>query len=436
MHYITDVLVEKFWETYDFEFQLKRDCTFFIGQNGTGKTTLINLIAAVLTADIRTLHKIPFKRVSIAFADTSRKERPKVIVSKSFSKRAAIVEVLEYRIVGLDASGKEIKYSLDEESENVLMHRYRFDEMPVEYYRRMTVGLLPELRKLYSVNWLSINRVNTAGNSRDDKQFESTIDRKIDSLTSELGKYFATLSKRKDDEVRLFQESIFMSLLEVDEAVAPLDLRITGNLEVYEATLKTIFTELHVSSRNAETVIDAFINRAKSLDQSFFTPRSRNIARPSFTGLDDAVFAAGFNKVVGIVSQWEDLQGRLKDIFSTRDRYQLTINNLLQRKRMEVTETNELQFISRSEKALTPYMLSSGEKQLLILLSEALLQREQNTIYIADEPELSLHVLWQEKLIDSISALNPNAQLIIATHSPDVVGNREYQAIDMEELIQ
>ena len=77
----------------------------------------------------------------------------------------------------------------------------------------------------------------------------------------------------------------------------------------------------------------------------------------------------------------------------------------------------------------------SGEKQLLILLSETLLQRERPYIFIADEPELSLHVLWQEKLIASLRALNPAAQIIAATHSPDIVGALESQAIDMEELI-
>jgi predicted ATPase len=84
---------------------------------------------------------------------------------------------------------------------------------------------------------------------------------------------------------------------------------------------------------------------------------------------------------------------------------------------------------------LTPQMLSSGEKQLLILLSETLLQREQPAVFIADEPELSLHVLWQEKLVGSLRSLNPSAQIIAATHSPDIVGPLADHAIDMETLI-
>jgi len=62
--------------------------------------------------------------------------------------------------------------------------------------------------------------------------------------------------------------------------------------------------------------------------------------------------------------------------------------------------------------------------------------KETGAIFIADEPELSLHVLWQEKLISSLRGLNPNAQIISATHSPDIVGSLSKQAIDMESLIK
>jgi predicted ATPase len=80
-------------------------------------------------------------------------------------------------------------------------------------------------------------------------------------------------------------------------------------------------------------------------------------------------------------------------------------------------------------------MLSSGEKQLLILLSETLLQKEKPAVLIADEPELSLHVLWQERLITSLRALNPSGQIIVATHSPDIVGRLGPRAVNMETLI-
>jgi ABC-type glutathione transport system ATPase component len=78
--------------------------------------------------------------------------------------------------------------------------------------------------------------------------------------------------------------------------------------------------------------------------------------------------------------------------------------------------------------------LSSGEKQLIILFAEALLQRQAPYIFIADEPELSLHVAWQREILPAIKQLNPNAQLIVATHSPEVAGKYSDKIIDMEDL--
>ena len=78
--------------------------------------------------------------------------------------------------------------------------------------------------------------------------------------------------------------------------------------------------------------------------------------------------------------------------------------------------------------------LSSGEKQLFILLTEALLQRENNYLFIADEPELSLHVKWQQKILPEMLAINPNAQIIVATHSPEVASNYPDKIINMANI--
>jgi predicted ATP-dependent endonuclease of OLD family len=63
--------------------------------------------------------------------------------------------------------------------------------------------------------------------------------------------------------------------------------------------------------------------------------------------------------------------------------------------------------------------LSSGEKQVIRLLIECL-AAGANPVLI-DEPELSMHVDWQHRLVSCMRTLNPGAQLIIATHSPEIM---------------
>ncbi len=82
--------------------------------------------------------------------------------------------------------------------------------------------------------------------------------------------------------------------------------------------------------------------------------------------------------------------------------------------------SNELQFVQFDE-LLPPYLLSSGEKQILVILLTALTQDRQPYVLFMDEPEASLHFDWQKRLIDMVRELNPNVQIILTTHSPAVI---------------
>ncbi|MDY2975350.1 MAG: AAA family ATPase, partial [Alloprevotella sp.] len=64
---------------------------------------------------------------------------------------------------------------------------------------------------------------------------------------------------------------------------------------------------------------------------------------------------------------------------------------------------------------------SSGEKQMLLILLTVLTEDLQPYIIFMDEPEASLHFEWQQKLITLIRELNPNAQLVLTTHSPALI---------------
>ena len=98
-----------------------------------------------------------------------------------------------------------------------------------------------------------------------------------------------------------------------------------------------------------------------------------------------------------------------------------TINRFFKHTDKRVDEKeNRLSFLLNYNTKLTAYDLSSGEKQLLIILLKVLCQDEKPTVLLMDEPEISLHLRWQDKLIEVIRELNPNCQVIIATHSPSL----------------
>ena len=132
-----------------------------------------------------------------------------------------------------------------------------------------------------------------------------------------------------------------------------------------------------------------------------------------------------------MVEYAEELEKDREQIFAPLRLYEETVNSFLNEKSVEVSESGKLNIESASPSELTPRLLSSGEKQILILLTQALLRVDEPVVYIADEPELSLHVTWQEKLLESLVSLSGQIQVIVATHSPDIVGKFTDNVIDL-----
>lgn len=85
-------------------------------------------------------------------------------------------------------------------------------------------------------------------------------------------------------------------------------------------------------------------------------------------------------------------------------------------------QSNELSFLQYEEE-IPPYSLSSGEKQILLILLTVLTEDQQPYVIFMDEPEASLHFEWQRRLIALVRELNPNAQVIMTTHSPALIMN-------------
>ena len=98
-------------------------------------------------------------------------------------------------------------------------------------------------------------------------------------------------------------------------------------------------------------------------------------------------------------------------------------------------DSTKLVFTKDNAIGIYPKELSSGEKQLLIILLTVLLERGEEYILMLDEPEISMHISWQYKLIDMILQLNPNVQILLTTHSPMIFSDGwGDKAIYMEDI--
>ena len=112
----------------------------------------------------------------------------------------------------------------------------------------------------------------------------------------------------------------------------------------------------------------------------------------------------------------------IQDIYSQKSLFEDIMNEFLKDsgKKIDLTKSKP-EFVLESGRRISMYDLSSGEKQILYIMLKVLLQEKKEYIMFLDEPEISLHIDWQEVLIDKILKLNPNCQIIISTHSPSLL---------------
>ena len=128
------------------------------------------------------------------------------------------------------------------------------------------------------------------------------------------------------------------------------------------------------------------------------------------------------NRIIELLTSGDpEDQTKAAEVSAPKKQFQDMIDELFADTHKKIDrKSNEIQFIQGAQ-TLTPYQLSSGEKQMLAILLTVLVENREPYALLMDEPEISLHIDWQQRLIDLLRQLNPNAQIILSTHSPALI---------------
>ena len=283
--------------------------------------------------------------------------------------------------------------------------------------------LAKHLSEMVSLTWLSVQRAaSLKGPGGNDP-----VDLRLDDFSNRLVRYLSSLSKQVNALHERFQEHVFLSLLvKENDKVAALPGR--EKVDSEKQALLQIFSEFKLDKRSYQKKLDGHFGMLEDLRGRW----------GKSTDLKPADFMAIFSlhRIESTVDVWEGITKEKNRIVSSRDLFLAILNKLLLKKTISLNERNELVIKTESGKILKPSQLSSGEKQIIVILGEALLQEGQSFIYMADEPEISLHAAWQESLAKNIKSLNPAAQIVFATHSPDVVGANQDRLIHMDRCVK
>ena len=165
---------------------------------------------------------------------------------------------------------------------------------------------------------------------------------------------------------------------------------------------------------NIDTISKLNMSLATELDFQLFQLQRKYL---------DYQVNVGNRIIAALQSGTPDAAQRAQQMSEPKRRFQDIIDELFSETGKRIIRTeNEIRFTQIGE-TLVPYQLSSGEKQMLAILLTVLVEDNENYVLFMDEPEVNLHVEWQQRLIELILSLNPNVQIILTTHSPALVMN-------------
>lgn len=427
-YFIESFKITKLWGYRDIDLAFNNDVNILIGVNGSGKTTVLNLLNSILSLDISGILNVNFEYAEIHL--------------RNFKDSSVL------RTVKVDAANRLLRLRLDEKEINIdtesitgrrfTEHRRQLgkgntlpERLPERFVRRTIVSekFYDELTSLVPIAWLPINRrLPLTGDEEEwytrTEPLES-VDLRLRELLEVLSRYHSGLNTLLSERYKRFENQVLSMILYSKEHDKFDSISFSLPTEAEKEQLRSAFEAAKLSSKEMRSRIDNHFAAAEEVVKR--AQKGKNVQ----LDLEDIFILPLIGRTQAMVKYAGELEEDRERIFASLRLYENTVNSFLEDKSAEVDGSGLLKIRLSSSLELDWHLLSSGEKQILILLTEALLRVDKSVVYIADEPELSLHVTWQEKLLESLVTLGGQKQIIVATHSPDIVGDFRDKVIDL-----
>jgi len=379
--HISRIEIKGLWGKYDLELDLKKDINIIFGENGSGKTAIIELVYAVLFQTNKR-EKYKFREVILTFSDGTFYKSQFVENPKNYVKNAIRNLQEEIKTQKKEGIFDNID-NIEQDYNNV-------------YYEQYSVKDTNE--KIHPKDLIQIVKINTFEffiNEIDEKTYYnkkefSQLDIKIQDLQNKFKDYLLELDKEIKFEAKQF-----------DDIIINIPTQFTNEDYNFESSIPFEYKEALKEKKEFKELVNIKNIRINKIN--YYINLFYNIIKKYFEG--------------------ELNQGKYHPINTFKN--------------INTQSPESLEFILKNDfKKIDFKQLSSGEKQLVLIFLTVLLQKGEPSILLLDEPEISLHITWQEELIKSIRELNPNCQLIITTHSPDLcIGFGDYE-IDLISYIK
>lgn len=467
--YVRKVTIENLFEQgNNYKIDLSEGCNCIYGTNGTGKTTIINLIVNSLTVDVNAIARCQFCSISIEISKTNQKRPLKFLtISKTKVEETDTIELtfqiheeLDQKIT-ITPNPQNRTYEKNQSTieliRRIVATKINLTHVPLlrmhdseifgirderdEFLHRMLHGKHLPTSQINEIIDPSVRVLNTL-----QRQFLSEANDARKTITNKL----EVLKSKIIEKVMIDESLVKMSLralsktstaissqLEDVDVSAYVEKFSEAKINVPEERIREHFStwkKLNDNVRDAFNTMDA-VRKTKALDPSNEQlNKKEKDAYEKFNNSYFSLFAVtNFNdRFLSIIKDVESMQDEKYELTKFFSDYEIEANKYFNpRKSFKINEDGQFS-VKSNDRQVNLYDLSSGEKHILTILGKAALSRREGTVFIADEPELSLHLDWQRIILPSIIKLSPKSQIIVATHSPSINAKGSTE-IDLEE---
>lgn len=429
---ILELKITKLHDYIDYNIMFNKDVTFLYGDNGCGKTTVLNIITSIITGRVYELFKFRFNSIALKYIEQHSNTPKKIIIHKNNENSTLIINY------------NQKDYAIELQRIRIMEERIE-DEIEIEHLYLSEYSVLSEIKKEFSYIYLPLNRNGSINDNvsiymrknlhrlytRASAYSDLTINDVTTLIRESYNRINFTLSKINEN----FSEELLKSFLDIENITNAKQLLIYANKlnpddiskiqNDYTVVLKTIKKWDDSTNKKITIFFESLLNDIK---------KSKNE-----NGLNIEILfkLSELIKINSVIEKAERLEQSKSKVTQPLSNFLNAVNKFIKGKnnKKEICIDKEGQlFLKTSHKPkIDLQLLSSGEKQIVTFFAYLVfgLNNTNQSLFIVDEPELSLHLEWQLEFVDTLLELNPDIQLIFATHSPEIIGKRRDKAFKL-----
>ncbi|WP_044748894.1 AAA family ATPase [Bacillus alveayuensis] len=416
------------------DIDFNKDLTFLIGRNGSGKTTVLNILSSLISGNVNFLLNYNFDSLKLYYKKNEKSHCIKL--EKSNFDEFKLTWKEEEVIVKLEELKSHIRAKLSSSGTDP------FYSEKLDFYESNAIfkGISDEFNNLYLP--LSRDTGNEFINPRIRNQIQyrkmfyglhGNIDKSLDYVNALIKEKQRTMMLEFEELNKIMQKEMLKSSFNFYSSQQFSYDNAEELMKVFKSKdeLKQAFEEMQLLTEDFREEIDKFFDKLKTSYESYYD-WLQNKDNPNREFNDNAIitFIENSSQIQRII-KWKEIimkNNKTKsEIRKPMDDFLNTVNSYFEDSGKTLyLDENEgiLKFSTKFEEKIPLHKLSSGEKQIVIFFAYLILgiNTKKEGIYIVDEPELSLHIRWQQRFCDDIMRVAPNLQMIFATHSPEIVG--------------